>query len=203
LFSYTLTGSTPPVPDAVSAEEALKYLLLLVDVNELYDHSLGTYDFDLVLMVAEKSQKDPKEYLPFLNTLKKMETNYQRFTIDKYLKRYEKAIGHLSKCGPEYFPECLNLVKDKNLYKEALKLYPSDSQQYKVSGVRNEALLTLCVSWQGEGSRVHNAIFGLKVYLQTKSPCPELLSGRMALTCSCSEESAQAGKLGVVPHSSS
>lgn len=41
----------------MSAEEALKYLLLLVDVNELYDHSLGTYDFDLVLMVAEKSQK--------------------------------------------------------------------------------------------------------------------------------------------------
>lgn len=58
LFCFlTLTGSTTPVPDGVSAEEALKYLLLLVDVNELYDHSLGTYDFDLVLMVAEKSQK--------------------------------------------------------------------------------------------------------------------------------------------------
>lgn len=128
---HELQASAPPVPDAVSAEEALKYLLLLVDVNDLYDHSLGTYNFDLVLMVAEKSQKDPKEYLPFLNTLKKMETNYQRFTIDKYLKRYEKAIGHLSKCGSEYFPECLNLIKDKNLYKEALKFYPSDSQQYK------------------------------------------------------------------------
>uniref|UniRef100_A0A2K6EGA9 Elongator acetyltransferase complex subunit 1 n=1 Tax=Propithecus coquereli TaxID=379532 RepID=A0A2K6EGA9_PROCO len=128
---HELQGKPPSVPDAVGAEEALKYLLLLVDVNELYDHSLGTYDFDLVLMVAEKSQKDPKEYLPFLNTLKKMETNYQRFTIDKYLKRYEKAIGHLSKCGPEYFPECLNLIKDKNLYNEALKLYPPNSQQYK------------------------------------------------------------------------
>ncbi|XP_022434822.1 elongator complex protein 1 isoform X2 [Delphinapterus leucas] len=128
---HELQGSAAPVPDAVSAEEALKYLLLLVDVNELYDHSLGTYNFDLVLMVAEKSQKDPKEYLPFLNTLKKMEMNYQRFTIDKYLKRYEKAIGHLSKCGPEYFPECLNLIKDKNLYNEALKLYPPNSQQYK------------------------------------------------------------------------
>lgn len=58
LFCFlTLTGKAPPVPDGVSAEEALKYLLLLVDVNELYDHSLGTYDFDLVLMVAEKSQK--------------------------------------------------------------------------------------------------------------------------------------------------
>lgn len=55
--SYTPTGNAPLVPDAVSAEEALKYLLLLVDVNELYDHSLGTYNFDLVLMVAEKSQK--------------------------------------------------------------------------------------------------------------------------------------------------
>ncbi|XP_073082608.1 elongator complex protein 1 [Manis javanica] len=128
---HELQGRAPPAPDAVSAEAALKYLLLLVDVDELYDHSLGTYDFDLVLMVAEKSQKDPKEYLPFLNTLKKMETNYQRFTIDKYLKRYEKAIGHLSRCGPEYFPECLNLIKDKNLYNEALKLYPRDSQQYK------------------------------------------------------------------------
>nr|XP_003463826.1 elongator complex protein 1 [Cavia porcellus]XP_013001319.1 elongator complex protein 1 [Cavia porcellus] len=128
---HELQENDPSVPDAVSAEEALKYLLLLVDVNELYDHSLGTYDFDLVIMVAEKSQKDPKEYLPFLNMLKKMETNYQRFTIDKHLKRYEKAISHLSKCGPEYFPECLNLIKDKSLYKEALKLYPSNSQQYK------------------------------------------------------------------------
>ncbi|XP_012374284.1 elongator complex protein 1 isoform X2 [Dasypus novemcinctus] len=128
---HELQESAPSVPDAVSAEEALKYLLLLVDVNELYDYSLGTYDFDLVLMVAEKSQKDPKEYLPFLNTLKKMEPNYQRFTIDKYLKRYEKAISHLSKCGSEYFPECLNLIKDKNLYNEALKLYPPNSQQHK------------------------------------------------------------------------
>lgn len=41
----------------INAEETLKYLLFLVDVNELYDVALGTYDFDLVLMVAEKSQK--------------------------------------------------------------------------------------------------------------------------------------------------
>lgn len=47
-------------PGAVSAEEALKYLLFLVNVNDLYEHSLGTYDFDLVLMVAEKSQKVPQ-----------------------------------------------------------------------------------------------------------------------------------------------
>ena len=38
-------------------EEALNYLLYLVDVNELFDVALGLYDFELVLMVAEKSQK--------------------------------------------------------------------------------------------------------------------------------------------------
>ncbi|XP_063312037.1 elongator complex protein 1 [Pelobates fuscus] len=121
----------PPSTEAVSAEEALKYLLFLVDVNELYDHSLGTYDFDLVIMVAEKSQKDPKEYLPFLNKLKKMEINYQRYTIDKHLKRYKKALGHLCKCGPEHFVEFLNLVKDQNLYTEALKLYSTSTSEYK------------------------------------------------------------------------
>jgi elongator complex protein 1 len=34
-----------------------------VDVNILFDLALGTYDFDLVLMVAEKSQKDPKVFM--------------------------------------------------------------------------------------------------------------------------------------------
>ncbi|XP_061198696.1 elongator complex protein 1 isoform X1 [Neopsephotus bourkii] len=128
---HDLRENNTPDVKAVSAEEALKYLLFLVDVNELYDYSLGTYDFDLVIMVAEKSQKDPKEYLPFLNTLRKMETNYQRYTIDKHLKRYTKALGHLSKCGPEHFSEFLNLVKDQNLYCEALKLYPPSTQEYK------------------------------------------------------------------------
>ncbi|RMC22440.1 hypothetical protein DUI87_00754 [Hirundo rustica rustica] len=139
---HDLRESITPDVQAVSAEEALKYLLFLVDVNELYDYSLGTYDFDLVVMVAEKSQKDPKEYLPFLNTLRKMETNYQRYTIDRHLKRYTKALGHLSKCGPEHFSEFLNLVKDQNLYSEALKLYPSSTQEYKdISDAYGEYLI--------------------------------------------------------------
>ncbi|NXB00895.1 ELP1 protein, partial [Cnemophilus loriae] len=139
---HDLRESTAPDVQGVSAEEALKYLLFLVDVNELYDYSLGTYDFDLVVMVAEKSQKDPKEYLPFLNTLRKMETNYQRYTIDRHLKRYTKALGHLSKCGPEHFSEFLNLVKDQNLYSEALKLYTSSTQEYKdISDAYGEYLI--------------------------------------------------------------
>ncbi|KAL3973448.1 hypothetical protein ACER0C_024655 [Sarotherodon galilaeus] len=128
---HELRENPPKAPGAVSAEEALKYLLFLVNVNDLYDYSLGTYDFDLVLMVAEKSQKDPKEYLPFLNMLKSLEPSYQRYTIDKHLKRYRKALHHLSKCGEEHFPEALQLVKEQKLYSEALRLYSADGAHYK------------------------------------------------------------------------
>ncbi|KAM4622111.1 elongator complex protein 1 [Polymixia lowei] len=128
---HELRVNPPEAAGAVSAEEALKYLLFLVNVNDLYEHSLGTYDFDLVLMVAEKSQKDPKEYLPFLNMLKTLEINYQRYTIDKHLRRYSKALNHLSKCGEDHFPEVLTLVKEHKLYSEALRLCPVDSSQYK------------------------------------------------------------------------
>uniref|UniRef100_A0A8C5CLG3 Elongator complex protein 1 n=1 Tax=Gadus morhua TaxID=8049 RepID=A0A8C5CLG3_GADMO len=129
---HDLRGKTGPrVYSVVGAEEALKYLLFLVNVNDLYDHSLGTYDFDLVLMVAEKSQKDPKEYLPFLNKLKTLEPNYQRYSIDKHLKRYSKALLHLSKCGEEHFPEALGLVREQKLFSEALELYPAHSPHYK------------------------------------------------------------------------
>jgi len=45
------------VANGITVDDALKHSLLLVDVNQLYDAALGMYDFDLVLMIAEKSQK--------------------------------------------------------------------------------------------------------------------------------------------------
>ena len=41
----------------LSHEAALKYILYLVDVNHLFDIALGIYDFEICLMVAQKSQK--------------------------------------------------------------------------------------------------------------------------------------------------
>nr|XP_022331417.1 putative elongator complex protein 1 [Crassostrea virginica]XP_022331418.1 putative elongator complex protein 1 [Crassostrea virginica] len=114
----------------ISPADALKYLLFLVDVNEMFDVALGTYDFDLVLMVAEKSQKDPKEYIPFLNNLRRLEGAYQYYTIDKYLKRYSRALQNISKCS-DHFEECLTLISDHHLYKEALSLFDIASKEYK------------------------------------------------------------------------
>ncbi|KAK7492537.1 hypothetical protein BaRGS_00016203 [Batillaria attramentaria] len=115
----------------IGAEEALKFLLFLVDVNNLYNAALATYNFDLVLMVAEKSQKDPKEYIPFLNQLRRLEENYCKFTIDKHLKRYTSALKHIAICGADHFNECVDLVQEHKLYTEALKLFPTDSLEFK------------------------------------------------------------------------
>ena len=94
-----MAGSGSDSSDRVTVDAALKYTMYMVDVNKLCDIALGMYDLPLVVMVAERSQKDPKEYLPFLNNLRKLPLHYQRYKIDCHLNRYEKALHHISKCG--------------------------------------------------------------------------------------------------------
>ncbi|KAG4079541.1 hypothetical protein HA402_010373 [Bradysia odoriphaga] len=115
----------------IDAQGALKYLLYLVDVNQLYDVALGMYDFDLVLFVAAKSQKDPKEYLPFLNELKQLDESYRKFRIDSHLKRYHKALRHIVTCGEDRFDECLQMVNSQNLHAEAMRLYEGQPECYR------------------------------------------------------------------------
>ncbi len=94
----------PTNPSSISAEKALEYVCWLAEVDKLFDVALGMYDFELVLMVAQKSQKDPKEYLPFLSELQQMEMFYQRYSIDMHLKRFKKAFFNLSQvCQNFYF----------------------------------------------------------------------------------------------------
>uniref|UniRef100_A0A182MPI0 Elongator complex protein 1 n=1 Tax=Anopheles culicifacies TaxID=139723 RepID=A0A182MPI0_9DIPT len=118
-----------PSPEA--AEEALRYLLYLVEVNVLYDEALGMYDFGLVLFVATKSQKDPKEYLPFLNELKRMDENYRKYRIDCHLKRYDRALEHIARyeAEEERFQEALELTATHQLHTVALRCYRNSANQ--------------------------------------------------------------------------
>jgi len=111
-------------------DTALRFITYSVDVDVLFSIALGTYDFKLVLMVAEKSQKDPKEYLPILNKYKAMPEDYMKYSIDKRLKRFESALSHIAKC-PDQFEECVELVVEHKLYKQALQLFPVGSDNYK------------------------------------------------------------------------
>lgn len=43
--------------DPTVVEDAVKYIIFLVDANQLFDTALGMYDFSLVLMIAQHAQK--------------------------------------------------------------------------------------------------------------------------------------------------
>jgi hypothetical protein len=43
--------------DPALVEDAVKYIIFLVDANTLFDVALGMYDFELVLMIAQYAQK--------------------------------------------------------------------------------------------------------------------------------------------------
>lgn len=156
-----------------SADNALKYLACLTDLNDLFNEALGTYDLQLVIMVAEKSQKDPKEYLPFLNQLNKMEENFKDYTIDTHLKRFEKALKHIHLCGSDFFEShTLPLVEEHVLYSEALKLIKRDNPQFKIVSLRFGEFLIRKRRFEEAGvilSRVGEFEIALKAFKQTNN----------------------------------
>ena len=102
------------------------------------------YDFPLVLMVAQYSQKDPREYLTFLKDLQNMEIHRQRFTIDDYLKRYKKALTHLSLAGDDYFEDCLGYIQKHSLYSFSLSVFTSSThQKNRVQSLYADHLMSL------------------------------------------------------------
>ncbi|KAF8963616.1 IKI3 family-domain-containing protein [Flammula alnicola] len=114
--------------DPSVVEEAVKYIIFLVDANQLFDTALGMYDFSLVIMIAQHAQKDPREYLPFLRELRALDKYYQRFRIDDHLKRYESALKNLSLAGPERFEEAVTYVEHHRLYEPALSIWKGTEQ---------------------------------------------------------------------------
>ncbi|KAJ9111710.1 hypothetical protein QFC19_001070 [Naganishia cerealis] len=121
-----LKASNPEV-----VENAIKYIIFLTNVNQLYDVALGMYDFKLVLMIAQYSQKDPKEYLPFLRELRELDKHYQRFRIDDYLERRGKALTSLKAAGDERFEEAIAYTTKYDLYGKALELWANESEKVK------------------------------------------------------------------------
>ena len=90
---------------------------------------LITSFLEQVLFVAERSQKDPKEYLPFLNELKRHSPPaYRRYKIDLNLKRHKSALKNLSEIHEEHREEVIELIRSQRLYKEGLQYFRDKSQ---------------------------------------------------------------------------
>ncbi|MCJ1283838.1 hypothetical protein MMC26_003169 [Xylographa opegraphella] len=103
------------------AEKAVEHICFLVDVNRLYDNALGLYNLELALLVAQQSQKDPREYLPFLQQLQELPPNRKEYAIDDYLGRYTKALMHLHAIND--FEESTIYMTKHKLYEDALRIY--------------------------------------------------------------------------------
>ena len=114
--------------DSSMADKAVEHICFLADVNRLYENALGLYNLDLALFVAQQSQKDPREYLPFMQNLQEMTELRRRFSIDDFLTRHTKALGHLHSL--DAFSELQTYTQKHALYQYALGLYRYNPTQH-------------------------------------------------------------------------
>jgi elongator complex protein 1 len=116
--------------DETMAEKAVEHICFLQDVNRLYDHALGLYNLELALLVAQQSQRDPREYLPFIQSLNQLPELRRKFTIDDHLNRREKALQHLHALN--VFEEVQSYTTKYKLYQTALRLYRYDAERHRI-----------------------------------------------------------------------
>lgn len=115
--------------DTSLAERAAEHICFLADVNQLYDHALGMYNLDVALLIAQQSQKDPREYLPYLQSLQEMEPLRRQFTIDDNLGRRSKALSHLYEM--DAFDELKTYAEKHELYSDAIALHKYQQERLK------------------------------------------------------------------------
>ena len=111
------------------AERAVEHICFLVDVNRLYEHALGLYNLELALLVAQQSQRDPREYVPFIQDLHQLPELRRKFAIDDHLSRRSKALLHLQTL--DAFDELCTYTTKYALYQEALGLYRYDQPRHR------------------------------------------------------------------------
>lgn len=103
----------------------------------IYQESLLTYDLELASMTARCTQKDPKEYIPYLESLKSIESPIdlrKRICLD--LKNYDKAVEELSKGNNDHLKEALELVRKHKLFKCGLETFVKAEDHERVIEVK-------------------------------------------------------------------
>lgn len=123
------------IADELSKDEAITHLCYLQDASHLYKRALGLFDPKLALCVAQRSQMDPKEYLPFLQRLHGELEFKKRFIIDDYLGKRESALRWLYELGDEFKLEFIDYVVKHSVYATALRLIKHDFDR------RNQVLM--------------------------------------------------------------
>ncbi|KAL6947049.1 Elongator subunit iki3 [Hanseniaspora vineae] len=125
--------------DEDKKDSMVTYICFLQDVNVVYNVALSLYNIPLSLAIAQKSQMDPREYLPFLQELSDSEENEMKFMIDDHLGNHELAVYHLSNTEidqTEISENTLDYIEVHKLFKYALGLYKRDQKkQNQIYGI--------------------------------------------------------------------
>lgn len=112
-----------------SAKKVLEYLCWVADPNHLYEVALMTYDLELALMVAEFTNKDPSEYIPYIQKLRDIEDPINRhFSICFDTKNFEQGIRELSKGDEDQINRSITIAIEKKLFVEAMAVYSSNHE---------------------------------------------------------------------------
>ncbi|KAG7379335.1 hypothetical protein PHYPSEUDO_008736 [Phytophthora pseudosyringae] len=132
-------------PNRAAVTRAIKHLIMLTDVDSLYSEALGLYDLGLVRTIATHAQRDPKEYVPFLDRVGRLENeNWRKYTIDVHLERHARALTHVAALINEISADneaekfklqtmALDLIKQGELYDQALGLFPHSPSKRSAS----------------------------------------------------------------------
>lgn len=107
----------------------------------------------MALQLAQQAQKDPREYLPFLQSLQEMTELRRCYTIDDRLGRNAKALKHLHGMGDESFEEVKRYVQKHNLFTQAFDLY-----KYQMDNLKS--LTKIYAAHLVENSQFREAAFG-------------------------------------------
>ena len=129
---------------APSYKDALKYFCWLVDARQLYNSALASFDLDLAILVAEFTNMDPKEFLPYIESIRKMgDCVDSRVKICVDLKLFKKALLQIEKflsqptskqsktdqaMKQKWESAVVELIKEENLYAFGLELFWASSE---------------------------------------------------------------------------
>lgn len=144
---------------------AVTHICFLADPHLLYQRSLGLYNLPLALLLAQRSQKDPREYVPFLQKVQGLSVHKQRFVLDDYLGFVEKALRSLIEV-PNEWEEIVSYVQKHDLWLPALLLLKYDEVRHNqimsmygdyLNGVQDYAVAGYAFEMVGEHTKAMTA----------------------------------------------
>ncbi|OAP60641.1 hypothetical protein AYL99_05643 [Fonsecaea erecta] len=126
LFSALTLVSTLLQTSKEDADVAISHLFFLTpNPSLLFDAALSLYDLELTLLVAQNDiSRDPREYMPYLQSLQEMPELRRKYAIDDHLKKYSKALVSLHAMGEH--EQVASYTVRHSLYTTAMELYKYD-----------------------------------------------------------------------------